>query len=652
VKRLLLALALTSVTICTHAELPPLIPRDVLFSAAEYLDPKVSPDGKRVTWLAPDTNHVQQIWMRTLGRDDAKQLSREKTHPIFQYGWADDNDTVLYLQDANGDENFHLYAIDVPTGNIRDLTPWKGIRVANLRTDRKFPRVLLVEMNLRDRRYVDVYRIDLRTGAVVPDTRNPGDVRGFLADARMQVRAAQASTPDGGTEIRWRASTTSPWQVLVRTGPDEIVEMMDFTSDGRSLILKSSIGADKARLVERNLSTGAQRELVSDEDVDVDNAIIHPTRHVVQAVALEKATRVWKYLDRDFEADFESMSRLGEGAVNLVGRDHADRIWVAEFQSDHGPLQYYTFDRKTGHGTFLAVHRPRLKGLTLAPMQGVVIPARDGLKLAGYLTLPQGVEPRNLPLVLFPHGGPWFRDTWGYNREVQLLANRGYAVLQVNFRGSTGYGKAFLHAGDRQWGRKMHDDLVDSVEWAVAQGIADRKRVAIYGGSYGGYSALAGATFSPDVFRCSVDMFGISNLTTFMKSIPPYWASFRSILKQRVGDWEDPKDAEFLRAGSPLYSADRIRIPLLVAQGTNDVRVVPAESEQILAAVEKRQGSATYVVYSDEGHGFARPENNLDFTARAETFLGDCLGGRSEPMLTSPYPGSTAVVKQFGEAKK
>ena len=650
--RSLLALVLVTAAVAAHADLPPLIPRAVLFSAAENLNPTVSPDGKRLAWLAPDANHVLQIWMRTLGREDAKQLSREKSRPIYQYSWADDNGTILYVQDSNGDENNHLYAIDVASGNIRDLTPWEGIRVDGFQTDRKFPHLVLAGMNLRDRRYIDMYRIDLRTGAVTFDTRNPGDVLGFVADARMQVRAAQAATPDGGNEIRWRATTTSPWRVLLRTGAEEILNVVDFTADGRSVILKTSIGADKARLVERNLVTGAQRELVADEDVDIDSAIIHPTRHVVQAVPLEKATRVWKYLDKDFQKDFEAMSKLGDGAVNLLSRDHEDRVWVAEFMSDHGPLQYYTFDRATGQGTFLFVHRPKLKGLTLAPMKGVVIPARDGLKLAGYLTLPPGVEAKNLPFVLFPHGGPWARDTWGYNRDVQLLANRGYAVLLVNFRGSTGYGKAFLHAGDRQWGRKMHDDLVDAVEWAVAQGIADRQRVAIYGGSYGGYSALAGATFSPDVFRCSVDMFGVSNLMTFMKSIPPYWASFRSIIKQRVGDYEDPKDTDFLKAASPLFAADRIKIPLLIAQGANDVRVVPAESEQILAAIEQRHGRATYVVYGDEGHGFLRPENNLDFTGRAEVFLADCLGGRFEPMQTSPYPGSSAVVKQIGEPKQ
>jgi len=413
------------------------------------------------------------------------------------------------------------------------------------------------------------------------------------------------------------------------------------------VILKSTIGADKARLVLRDLVSGREKELLQDDEVDIDSAVIHPTRHIVQAVPLEKGTREWKYLDKDLQADFERASRLGDGAMNLLARDHADKTWIVELTSDHGPIQFYTFDRNTKQGTLLFVHRPKLKGYVLAPMKGVVIPARDGLKLPGYLTLPQGVEAKSLPLVLHPHGGPWARDAWGYNRNVQLLANRGYAVLQVNFRGSTGYGKKFLHAGDRQWGKKMHDDLVDAVAWAVAEGVADPHKVAIYGGSYGGYAALAGAAFSPDVFRCSVDMFGISNVSTFMKAIPPYWETYRSILKQRVGDQDDPKDASFLRAASPLYAADKIRIPLLIAQGANDVRVVPAESEQILEAIEKQGGQATYVVYSDEGHGFLRPENAIDFTARTEEFLAPCLGGRFEPLQGVKYPGSTASTKDI-----
>lgn len=638
---------LTTVAAPVVAELPPLIPREVLFSAAENLSPTISPDGKRLAWLAPDANKVLQIWLRTLGKDDPKQLSFEKKRPIYQYAWADDNKTILYQQDLDGDENFHLYSIDVAAGNVRDLTPWQGIRVEGFKTDRNFPSQVLVGINLRDRRFVDMYRIDLRTGAAELDTRNPGDVLTFVVDSKMVVRAAQASTPDGGTEIRWRADAKSGWKSLVKTGPQEVIELFDFTADGRGVILKTTIGTDKARLVEHELASGREKELLQDDEVDIDSAVIHPTRHIVQAVPLEKGTREWKYLDKEVQADFEKASRLGDGAINLLARDHADRIWIVEFTSDHGPIQYYTFDRGTKQGTLLFVHRPKLKDYVLAPMKGVVIHARDGLKLDGYLTLPQGVDAKNLPLVLNPHGGPWARDVWGYNREVQLLANRGYAVLEVNFRGSTGYGKKFLHAGDRQWGKKMHDDLVDAVAWAVREGIADPKRVAIYGGSYGGYSALAGAAFSPDLFRCSVDMFGISNLTTFIKAIPPYWEAFRSILKQRVGDQDDPKDVEFLRAASPLFAAEKIRIPLLIAQGANDVRVMPAESEQILAAIEKQGGQATYVVYSDEGHGFLRPENSIDFTARAEKFLASCLDGRFEPLQGIKYPGSTASAKEL-----
>ena len=282
-------------------------------------------------------------------------------------------------------------------------------------------------------------------------------------------------------------------------------------------------------------------------------------------------------------------------------------------------------------------------------MKPVVITSRDGLKLHSYLTLPVGVPPRGLPMVLFVHGGPWARDSWGYNSTAQWFANRGYAVLQVNYRGSTGYGKKFLNAGNRQWGQKMHDDLIDAVDWAVEQGVADPKKVAIFGGSYGGYAALAGVTFTPDIFACAVDIVGPSNLKTLIDAIPPYWKPMRAIFDVRMGNIDDPKDAELIKNASPLFKADKIKRPLLIGQGANDPRVKQAESEQIVEAIEKNGGKVTYVLYPDEGHGFARPENRIDFNARAEAFLASCLGGRVEPAPAETKAGSTAVVKVVGQ---
>jgi dipeptidyl aminopeptidase/acylaminoacyl peptidase len=350
-------------------------------------------------------------------------------------------------------------------------------------------------------------------------------------------------------------------------------------------------------------------------------------------------------LDPSVKADFEGIRKLSGGDFAVVNRDRADRTWLVAFTEDRGPIRYYSWDREGRKGTFLFVHQPKLEGLPLAEMKVVVVKARDGLEVNSYLTLPVGLAPKKLPLVLFVHGGPWARDHWGFNPMAQWFANRGYAVLQPNFRGSTGYGKKFLHAGDRQWGKKMHDDLLDAATWAVRQGVADPKRIAILGGSYGGYAALAGAAFTPDFFRCAVDIVGPSSIFTLIKTIPPYWVPMRALFDKRVGNVDDPKDQKLLEAASPLFSAGKIRIPLLIGQGANDPRVKQAESEQIVEAIEKNGGAATYVVYADEGHGFARPEDRIDFNARTEAFLAECLGGRAEPLAGERMPGSTAQVK-------
>jgi dipeptidyl aminopeptidase/acylaminoacyl peptidase len=337
------------------------------------------------------------------------------------------------------------------------------------------------------------------------------------------------------------------------------------------------------------------------------------------------------------------------GDFFIANRTDADDIWLVGFNSDRAPGRYYKWDRKAKQGTFLFTTRPKLDGLKLAETKPVVIRSRDGLEQHSYLTLPVGIEPKALPMVLFPHGGPWARDQWGFNGYAQWLANRGYAVLQPNFRGSTGYGKKHLNAGNKEWGLKMHDDLIDAVNWAVSQGFADLKRVGIMGGSYGGYSALAAVTFTPEVFACSVDIVGPSNLKTLINSVPPYWKPMRAMFDVRIGNVDDPNQAELIKRASPLNFADRIVRPLLIGQGANDPRVKQAEAEQIVSAIEKNHGNVTYVVYPDEGHGFARPENRSDFNARAEVFLAANLGGRAEPFTVERVPGSTAVVRVVGK---
>jgi dipeptidyl aminopeptidase/acylaminoacyl peptidase len=643
------ALALLLSATPLPAQLPPLISRDILFGNPERASPKLSPDGQRLAWVAPDKRNVLQVWVKTVGKDDDKMVTADKKRGIRQYFWAEDNKTLLYQQDNDGDENFHVYGVDLASGNVRDYTPFQGVRAEVADVNPDFPDEILVEANIRNRQLMDVHRLSLKTGALTLDTENPGDVAGWGTDAKFQVRAAQAQTPDGGTEIRVRDDVKAPWKSLLKVGPDEILEFEDFSKDGGSAYLKTSIGSDTARLVERNLATGAEKVLAVSPEVDAGGVVIHPKTHVVQAVSFAPGRATWKVLDPSVQADFDAITKLHSGDFLIVNRTSKDDAWLVGFTSDRGPVTWYKWDRTAKKGTLLFTAQPKLEGLALAEMKPVAIKSRDGLTLNSYLTLPVGVAPKNLPMVLFVHGGPWGRDSWGYSSYAQWFANRGYAVLQTNFRASTGYGKKFLNAGNKQWGLKMHDDLIDAVDWAIKQGIADPKKVAIMGGSYGGYSALAGVTFTPEKFACSVDIVGPSNLKTLIASIPPYWKPLRATFDVRMGNVDDPKDAELVKNASPLFKADKIVRPLLIGQGANDPRVNVKESEQIVDAIEKNKGSVTYVVYSDEGHGFARPENRIDFNARSEKFLAACLGGRFEPMEGDKIPGSTAVVKVVGK---
>jgi len=636
----------------TRCELPPLISREILFGNPQRADPQISPDGKHLAWLQPDERGILQVSVGSVGRNDGRIVTADRHRGIGRYGWTWDSKTIIYEQDSDGDENWHGFAVDLSSGNVRDLTPWQGVRATFIASNPKFPDQLLVGLNLRDRKLRDVYRINLRNGAVELDTTNPGDVSSWLADDNMVVRAAEVVTPEGGTEIRLRDSAKSPWRTLLKAGMEDSLAALDFSKDGRSLFLKSSAGHDTAHVVRYEIASGQETEIAGSDLVDAGPVIIHPTRHVVEAVSFFPDRKDWVAVAPTVGTDLDEIKNLSDGDLSIVSRDLADRTWLVGFNTDRGPIRYYAWDRSRKKATFLFVDRPELEKVTLAEMKPVTFVARDGMRLHGYLTVPAGLPPRNLPLVLNVHGGPWHRDFWGLNSAVQLLANRGYAVLQINYRGSAGYGKKYLHGGDHQWGLKMEDDLIDGMNWVIGQGIADQKRVAIYGGSYGGYAALVGAAFFPDKFRCAIDEFGPSNLFTLFASMPPWWhTGTRIVFFTRVGDPDKSEDRTYLTKASPLFSADKIHIPMLVAQGSNDARVKPAESEQIVAALEKNGQQGTYVVYTDEGHGFVRPENRIDFQARAERFLADNLGGRYQPMDADRAPGSTAVVRRVGASQ-
>ncbi len=605
-----------------------LIPREILFGNPEKDSPKISPNGARLAYLAPKDN-VLNVWVHTIGKEDDRVVTQDKKRGIRWYFWAEDNIHIIYLQDSDGDENWHVYAVDLTNDITRDLTPFIGIRAQVQATDPNFPNQMLVSLNLRDRRLFDVYRLDLNTGVLQKDTENPGDVRGWLTDPNFQIRGAQAMTPDGGAQLRVREDTDNPWCPLVTWGPeDNLCSGIGFTPDGKGIYLRDSRDANTMRLVQINIATGKQTILASDPEYDIGWVIIHPRTHQVQAVSFIKERSYWQTLDPEIEEDIEAVKKVNHGDFFLLNRDSEDKNWLIGFTTDDGPIPYYAYNRETQKAKFLFTNRPKLEQYTLAPMKPITLKAQDGLTLYGYLTLPVSVEAKNLPMVLRVHGGPWARDVWGYNAEAQWLANRGYACLQINFRGSTGYGKKFLNAGNRNWGAKMHDDLIDGVNWAIKEGIADPKRIAIYGGSFGGYAALVGAAFTPDVFACAVDVCGPSNIVTLIKTIPPYWEPMRKLFDERVGNVDT--EEEFLKSRSPLFKADQIKIPLLIGQGANDPRVKQAESEQIVEALRSKGKPVEYIVFPDEGHGFARPENRLKFYAVAEAFLAKYLGGRVE----------------------
>src|SRR5574341_159588 len=475
----------------------------------------------------------------------------------------------------------------------------------------------------------DAYRLDLRTGEARLVAQNPGNVVQWVADTKLEVRGAVASRQDGGFNLLLRATEEAPWGATLTWSAEDALTSgpVCFSADGQSLMLRDSRNANAARLVRLSLSAGHLAVLAQDPDYDVDAILIHPDTYEVQMAAFQRARREWQVLDPWIAEDVDAVRSLRDGDFLIYDRtDGADR-WLVGFTQDRAPASYYAYDRTLRHGTFLFTTRPALERHALAAMEPISFTARDGLTIHGYLTRPPGQRER-LPLVLDIHGGPWHRDVWGYDPETQWLANRGYACLQVNFRGSTGYGKRFVNAGDREWGGKMHYDLVDAVHWAIDHGISDPQRIAIYGGSYGGYAALVGATFTPDLFRCAVSIVGPSNLITFINTIPPYWSSYRAMLYQRVGNPET--EPEFLQSRSPLFQVDRVKIPMLIAQGANDPRVKCRESEQIVAAMKAKGIDHEYLLFEDEGHGFAKPANRLRFYAAAERFLARHLEGRAE----------------------
>ena len=610
-----------------------LIPRRVLFGNPERVSPRISPDGTLLAWIAPHEG-VLNVWVAPAGADgvdwaQARVVTDDTDRGIRMFTWAHDGRHVLYLRDTGGDENWRLHDVDLETMQRRDLTPFDEVATQIIAAEKKFPTEILVGLNRDNPQLHDVYRLDLVSGELVKEVENPGFI-GWIADAQLVVRAGIKPQPDGGAVVMVRDSAEEEWRQLLAIDAEDALTTgpLAFSEDGASLLAESSVGADTARLVRFDLASGDVEVLAEDPEADVTGVRLHPDTREPQIVTFLKDRSEYQVLDPSVAPDLAAIRALHPGDPSLVGADNADTTWLVGFTNDAGAVPYFSYDRETRSGRFLFEHQPELSRYELAPMEPFSFTSRDGLTIHGYATFPPEAERTGLPMVLNVHGGPWARDAWGYDPEAQWLANRGYLCVQVNFRGSTGYGKAFVNAGDREWGGRMQDDLVDAVAFAVGQGWADPARVAIYGGSYGGYAALAGATFTPDLFRCAVDIVGPSNLKTLIETIPPYWAPMVAQFHRRVGD--PAVDAEFLWSRSPLSRVSSIRIPLLIAQGANDPRVKQAESEQIVAALREAGIDHEYLLFPDEGHGFAKPENRLRFYAAAERFLARHLGGRAE----------------------
>jgi dipeptidyl aminopeptidase/acylaminoacyl peptidase len=624
----------------------PLIPRRVLFANPARTWVRISPDGTRIAFLAP-INEVLNLWVGPIGDvAKARPLTRVTDRSIASFfAWLHDNRHLVFFREQGGDENWQAFRVDVQTGDVLALAPGPGVRSYLQQVSRHFPSELLLAHNQKDARFFELHRVDAATGRSTLVEANDR-FRSFVTDRQLQVRLGSVQTDDGGVEWLQRGAD-GVWTSFVRLDMTDAftTRPLEFSDDGRTLYWLDARGRDKAAVVAQDMATGTLTVLGEDAKADFEEVAREPrTRRPIAAISAFTRRR-WHVIDPAYADDYARLARASAG--DLLGHDAStdNRHWIAYIERDAASGRFFHYDRAAKKVRYLFALRPALAGAPLVPMEPVVVRARDGLDLVCYLSRPRdAAKNRPGPMVLLVHGGPWGRDGWGLSSTHQWLANRGYAALSVNFRGSTGFGKGFINAANLEWGAKMHDDLIDAVDWAIAQNIADPKRVAIYGASYGGYAALAGVTFTPEKFACSVDIFGISNLVTMMATVPPYWKPVQTIWKARMGDYTTEAGQRFLHERSPLNHVDRIVRPLLIAQGANDVRVKPSESDQIVEAMRQRKIPVTYVWYSDEGHGFSRVENRRSFYAVTELFLAKHLGGRAEP-VGDDFKGSTIEFK-------
>ncbi|MFZ9903931.1 MAG: S9 family peptidase [Steroidobacteraceae bacterium] len=629
----------------------PLIERTKLFGNPSRSGASLSPNGEWLSWLAP-RDGVMNIWVAPVADlAAAKPLTASKDRPIRQSFWSPDSSMVMYVQDKGGDENFLLYGIDIASGVERTLTPFQNTRVQIINVSPLIKDRILVGLNNRDARWHDVHSLELKTGKLTEVMRGDG-YAGFLADANLALRMALRPNADGGYDFFTVSNTTVAETPIASTTLEDSLTTQPggFTTDGKTLYWIDSRGRNTAALIAQDVATGKTRVIGENALADISNAMSNPKTGEVEAYAVTYLRDEWVAIDSKIGADLTWLREQLKGDVSVTTRTEDDQLWTVAVDPVVSSPSVHLFDRRQRKLTELYVSRPELVGAPLQTMHTLEIKSRDGLILPSYLTLPPGSDTNGdgrpeapVPLILLVHGGPWARDDFGYNPYHQWLANRGYAVLSVNYRGSTGFGKNFIEAANLEWAGKMHDDLIDAVQWVIDQKISPPDKIAIMGGSYGGYATLVGLTFTPTTFACGVDIVGPSNLETLLKTIPPYWTAGIQQFHRRMGNPNTPEGLALLKERSPLYKAGNIVKPLLIGQGANDPRVNQAESDQIVNAMQQKGIPVTYVLFPDEGHGFARPENNIAFNAVTENFLATCLGGRAEPIGATVKSSSAQV---------
>lgn len=627
----------------------PLIPRARLFGNPTQALPSISPDGRYLAWLAP-VDGVLNIWVAPAGApEQAAPVTRDTKRGIHSYSWTFAGPHLVYPRDADGNELYHIHSVDVTTRVERDLTPFDGIFAAVYAKSHLVRDRVLIAMNRRDPKYFDLYALFIESGELqlIEQNTNMGS---FVADERFNVRVATRLDADGTLQVFDRDRETHAWKAWFSFTPEDarVSHPLFLNRDGNALFLRDSRERDTAALVRLDLATGERRVLAEDARCDLGGVIVDKDTREPIGYGSYYTQHEWHAFTPEFQADLDCFARHGLTEWHMSSRTEDDSVWVIVGKSALEPGKAYVYRRNEGTLQLLFDTRPDLAGAPLVPMQPVAIASRDGFALVSYLTRPAQAADAG-PLVLLVHGGPWARDGFGFHPEHQWFANRGYSVLSVNFRGSTGFGKTFVTAGDLEWGRRMDDDLLDAVDWAVREGIADPARVAIVGTSYGGYAVLAGMTRNPQRYACGIDVVGPSNLETLLATVPSWWESMRAQLVNAMGDPSTEAGLALLRERSPVHQANRIAKPLMIAQGANDPRVRQDESDQMAAAMQRNGIPVTYLLYPDEGHGFARPVNRIAYYAVAEAFLARYLGGRAEPMTQAEREASSMQVVERGD---